>query len=274
MPRPEIRLLKELKEFRECERAESSIWGSPSVSAETMLVIQKFGGAVLGAFVQKKLVGFLCAFLARRRGQIIHWSYLMGILPPFRGHGLGLRLKLGHRDLALCQGIRSICWTYDPLQSRNACLNLTRLGARVEEYAVDCYGRIPSRIERGLPSDRFIVNWRIASKSIERRLAIGRSGGKIPDFPRVNLTGRNGCGFLANREIELGHNEPQLMVEIPPNTDEMRTADLALARCWRSQTRKLFLHYFSKGYHVNNFFTENPGPAISHCFYLLRRIKG
>ncbi len=273
MLRVRIKPLKEPEEFRESERLQKSIWGGLSVSAETMLVTQKFGGTVLGAFISKRLVGFIYAFMGLRRGRTIHWSHLMGILSPFRGQGLGFRLKLAHRDLALRQGIRSICWTYDPLQSRNASLNLSRLDSRVEEYLVDCYGRFPSKIERGLESDRFIVNWRIASESVQRRLTIGKREVRIPDAPRVNQTDRNGSGFLVNRKIELGHNAPQLLVEIPADTDVMRAEDLALAERWRFQTRKIFLHYLSTDYRVESFFTEDADPVGPRCFYLLRRRK-
>lgn len=254
-----------------CQRAQESIWGTLSVSAEVMLITQKFGGVVLGAFVRDRLVGFIIALLARRRGGTIHWSHMMGILPRFRGQGLGLSLKLAHRDLALSQGIKSICWTYDPLQSPNASLNLAKLGARVEEYVVDCYGRFPSIIERGLPSDRFIVNWQIASKNVERFLAGGNPKGEMPDVPRANVTGSNSLGFLLNRKIDLNHRESQLLVEIPANTDLMRAEDPALAKHWRLQTRKLFLHYLSKNYHVERFFTGDMGSAGPRCFYLLRR---
>lgn len=274
MLRPEIRLLKEQEEFRKCEHAQHSIWGTLSVSAEVMMVTQKFGGAVLGAFVGNRLVGFIYALLARRNGQIIHWSHMMGMLPSFRGQGLGLRLKLAHRDLALSQGIKSICWTYDPLQSPNASLNLVKLGARVEEYIVDCYGRFPSIIERGLPSDRFVVNWRIASRSVERSLASRKPKGRIPDVPRVNLTGGNSHGFLVNRKIDLSHRESRLMVEIPANTDLMRAESPALAKRWRLQTREVFLFFLSKSYRVESFFTGNLDSTGPRCFYLLRRNAG
>lgn len=271
MPQAEIRPLKDRKEFLECERAQESIWGGVSVSAEAMLVTQKYGGTVLGAFAQGRMVGFLYALLARRKDQIVHWSHLMGVLPRFRSQGLGFQLKLAHREQALRLGIRSICWTYDPLQSLNASLNLGRLGARVEEYIVDCYGRFPSAIERGLPSDRFVVNWQIATKRIERHLAARKAEDQVPAVPTVNRTGSNARGFLVNRKINFDHREARLLVEIPANTNLMRTEALTHAKRWRTQTREIFLHYLSKGYRVDGFVTENRDDAERRCFYLLRR---
>jgi predicted GNAT superfamily acetyltransferase len=273
MLRAEIRLLEKIEDFKKCETAQTSIWGGLSVAGEVMLVTQKAGGAVLGAFVGGRLVGFIYALLARHKGQIIHWSHMMGIIPGYRNRGLGLRLKLAHRDLALSQGIRSICWTYDPLQSRNASLNLTKLGARVEEYVVDYYGRFHSIIEQGLPSDRFVVNWQVASKSVARLVAGGKSRTELPDVPRVNITGTNSKGFPVNRKIHLRYLSPRLLVAIPSDTDLMRTEALPLAKRWRIQTRTIFLNYLSKGYSVNGFHTESQDTGEPLCFYLLRRNK-
>ena len=271
MLKPEIRIIEKTEELKKCETAQKSIWGGLSVAAEVMLVTQKAGGAVLGAFVRGKLIGFIYALLARRNGQIIHWSHMMGILPEYRSRGLGLQLKLAHRKLALSQGIRSICWTYDPLQSRNASLNLIKLGAHVEEYVVNYYGRFHSSIERGLPSDRFVVNWPIASKTIARHLAGRKDRIEIPDVPKVNLVATNNQGFLVNRKIDFGCRDRKLLVEIPTDTDLMRAKALALARRWRIQTREIFLGYSSKGYSVNGFLNENQNANGLRCFYLLSR---
>src|SRR6516225_11276143 len=163
MARTQIRLLKTLAEFQECERIQKAVWGAVSVASELMLVTQKYGGTVLGAFVDSECVGFVYALLARRHGRLIHWSQQMAVREGFRDLGIGFKMKMAHRQHALQQGLRSICWTYDPLQSRNAVLNLARLGGQVEEYVPDCYGHFPSLIEKELPSDRFVVNWKIAS---------------------------------------------------------------------------------------------------------------
>jgi predicted GNAT superfamily acetyltransferase len=271
MLKPEIRILEKHEDFRKCEAAQKSIWGGLSVASEVMLVTQKAGGTVLGAFVRKELVGFIYALLARRRGHIIHWSHMMGVLPKYRSQGIGLQLKLAHRDFALSQGIKSICWTYDPLQSRNASLNLTKLKARVEEYVEDFYGRFHSIIEQGLPTDRFIVNWLIASTKVERWITAPEGKTGIPIAPAVSITATNSNGFLFNKKIDFGRREPRLRVEIPPNTDLMRTRDLILAKRWRLQTREVFLNYLSRGYHVDGFFTENSEGNDLRCSYILRR---
>jgi predicted GNAT superfamily acetyltransferase len=272
MPRLQIRLLHRLEEFRACERIQKAVWGNVGVGSELLAVTEKYGGVVLGAVVSGRIVGCLYAFLARRHGKLIHWSHIMALEPGHRNQGLGFQMKLAHRRLALEQGIKSICWTFDPLQSRNAALNIARLGARVEEYIPDCYGRFASAIEKSLPSDRFVVNWRIASSAVASRLREGRRPRQYDPsrLPRANETRLNAQGFLENIRIRLNLRAPRLLVEIPMNTDAMRSKDLKLARRWRTDTRKVFQHYFAAGYGVEDFLP--PGPASDgRCNYVLRR---
>jgi predicted GNAT superfamily acetyltransferase len=265
MPEVEIRLLGSLEEFRACEQLQKEVWGTLGVSSELLSVVQKYGGTVLGALVKGRVVGFVSAFLARYHGRLIHWSHMMAVNARYRDQGVGFRMKLAHRKLALQQGIKAICWTYDPLQSRNATLNLRRLGARVVEYIPDCYGHFASVIEKGLPSDRFVVEWRIATRRVERYL---RSNAPPPDasLPRVNETCLAGAGFVENRRIMLHRREPRLLVQIPSNTDAMRVEALPLARRWRMETREIFVRYFKAGYTVEDFL---PPAADRGCFYLL-----
>ncbi len=270
MPQARIRPLQKTEEFRACERIQKAVWGNVGVGSEVMTVTQKYGGAVLGAVVRGRVVGFVYAFLARRRGRLIHWSHMMAVDPRFRDHGLGFRMKLAHRKIALAQGLTSIAWTYDPLQSRNAALNVARLGARVEEYVPECYGRFPSVIEKGLASDRFVVNWHIASKVFERRLRARAAGVECLPLPRVNETQQDAQGFRKNQKISLRLASPRLLVEIPSNTDAMRARALSLARRWRQETRRIFQNYFRAGYRVENFYPPSPATG-GRCYYLLGR---
>jgi len=270
MPRTEIRLLKSFDEFRECERIQKMVWGNLSVGSEVLRVTQKYGGVVLGAWVGRSMVGCIYGFLARRHGKLIHWSHIMAVEPGYRDQGLGFQMKLVHRRLALEQGLKSICWTFDPLQSRNAVLNIARLGARVEEYIPNCYGRFPSRIEKGLPSDRLVVNWQITSPAVERRLREGVPLFHGLSWPRANETRLNAERFLENSKIRLNLRTPRVLVEIPANTDAMRGRALPLARRWRIQTRRIFQRYFRAGYRVEDFLPPDRTTG-GRCFYVLGR---
>jgi predicted GNAT superfamily acetyltransferase len=269
-PKPAIRPLRTLEEYRQCEHVQKEVWGNHAVAAEVLSVTQKYGGAVLGAVVGKKVVGFLYAFLARRHGKLLHWSHMMAVLPPFRDRGLGFRMKLVHRQLALSQGIKTIGWTYDPLQSRNAALNLLRLGAEVEEYIPDYYGQFPSRIERGLPSDRFVVIWRLDSKPVEKRLAVNDHALVWKPAALINETTVDSRGYLANRKLRLRLDKPRLFLEIPYDTDAMRGHAPTLSLKWRMETRRAFQHYLGAGYRVRGFYPR-PAEGGIRCYYLLSR---
>jgi predicted GNAT superfamily acetyltransferase len=271
MARTQIRLLKRWSEFQECERIQKAVWGAVSVASEVMVVSQRYGGLVLGAFVDGKCVGFIYAFLARRRGRLIHWSHQMAVQEGFRDLGIGFKMKMAHRRHALQRGLESICWTYDPLQSRNAVLNISRLGGQVEEYLPDCYGHFPSLIEKGLPTDRFVVDWKIASAGVRRRGLSDPPQLRTDALPSVNPT-RLVREFLENRKLLLNLRQPRLLVEIPTNTDRMRAKVLDLARRWRLETRRVFQHYFSSGYSVVGLVTPTPANS-ERCFYILGRRK-
>lgn len=266
----QIRPLKTGMEFRACEDIQREVWGKPACSSELLSVTQKYGGAVLGAILQGEVAGFLFAFLARRRGRLIHWSHLMAVRPAFRDRGLGWRMKLCHRRLALAQGIRFIGWTFDPLQSRNARLNIHRLGAQIEEYIPNCYGDFPSRIEKGLPSDRLVACWSLASRPVN--LLLRRKDAPRADFssPCINETRSVSGGFRENDRVFWNLSSRHLRLEIPANTDAMRSKNFNLAQKWRMETRKIFRHYFALNYRVTDFLRAFDG-GQERCFYTLSR---
>jgi predicted GNAT superfamily acetyltransferase len=269
MPAVEIRLLNDVAEYRECERIQTQVWGTPGATSEIMSAIQKYGGAVIGAFAGKRLKGFILAFLGQYHGRMIHWSHMMAVEAKCRDQGFGLQMKMVHRQIALARGIKSICWTFDPLQSRNARLNIARLGALPEEYVANCYGRFPSLLEKGLPSDRWVVNWRIASPRVERRLR-----GEHPIFPRglplVNETRPGMQGFPENRKVRLNLTQRRLLVEIPGQTDAMRSQAMPHALRWRMEVRRIFQSYLARGYRVQEFYPPHADTA-GRSLYLLQK---
>lgn len=269
MPQVEIRLLRNLQEYEQCERIQTHAWGAPGVTREVLSVLQKYGGAVIGTVIKGEVVGFVFAFLARYHGQLVHWSHMMAVEPEYRDRGFGVKMKLAQRQVTLRQGLKTICWTFDPLQSRNARLNIARLGARVEEYVADCYGRFPSLLEKGLPSDRWVAKWDLRSPHVERRLR-GEGSPFNPSLPHVNETRSNGQGFPQNRSVRLNLKDRRLLVEVPAQTEAMRSEALPLARKWRLETRRIFQHYLSAGYQVDDFFAPHAATQ-DRCFYLLQK---
>ena len=207
----EIRPLSSHAEFRAAERFQLDVWGFDplEVTPLTELVVaQKHGGLVLGAFDGDRLVGFLFGWIGRHDGKSYHYSRMTGVVPEFRDRGLGLQLKLWQRRWALEQGYDLVCWTFDPLQSRNAHFNLRKLGVVCREYLVNFYGENRSRFNRGLETDRLVAEWWIASPRVLRCV-----GGQSPAADG-------------------------LRIEIPESIDAVKEADLDAARSWRSRVRE------------------------------------
>ena len=85
--------------------------------------------------------------------------------------GMGFALKRAQWQMVRYQGIDRITWTFDPLLSRNAWLNITRLGAVCNTYLRDFYGKMADVLNQGLPTDRFDVDWWVNSQRVNRRLS-------------------------------------------------------------------------------------------------------
>jgi predicted GNAT superfamily acetyltransferase len=97
----------------------------------------------------------------------------LGVLPEYRDSGVGRQLKLQQREDALARGIELIEWTFDPLEIKNAYFNVERLGAIVRRYVRNQYGTTTSHLHSGLPTDRCVAEWWIASPRVKTILGGG-----------------------------------------------------------------------------------------------------
>ena len=178
-----IRSLKTIDEFHAAEDLQRVAWGSDEldiVPLHLLLTAAKNGGVVLGAFAQDQLVGFVFGFLGTsdRYGpeapaavKLKHCSHQLGVLPEWQSRGVGYALKVAQREAVRAQNLRLITWTFDPLESKNAHLNITKLGAVCNTYLRDYYGELHDDLNRGLATDRFQVDWWIAARRTEVRLS-------------------------------------------------------------------------------------------------------
>ena len=177
----ELRRCHGIEEFRACVALQKEVWNftdAELVPLRMFVVADKVGGQVMGAFEGKQMVGFALSVPGTRTGHIYLHSHMLAVRKDHRNGGLGRRLKLMQREDALARGIELIEWTFDPLEIKNAYLNIEKLGAIARRYNINQYGITSSPLQGGLPSDRLIAEWWLKSK----RVAAVLNGEKRPGF--------------------------------------------------------------------------------------------
>ncbi len=173
-----IRRCQGLDELRACVALQKEIWNfsdADLVPLRMFVVAEKVGGQVMGAFVGREMVGFALSVPGARSGHVYLHSHMLAVRQEHRNSGLGRRLKLLQREDALARGIELIEWTFDPLEIKNAYLNIEKLGAIARRYNINQYGITSSPLQGGLPTDRLIAEWWLKSKRVETLLATGKN---------------------------------------------------------------------------------------------------
>jgi predicted GNAT superfamily acetyltransferase len=171
----ELRALTESRQFQEAVELQKTVWGFSDIEllpVRLFVVATKVGGQAFGTFDGNAMVGFLLSIpgLKPGGGSYLH-SHMLGVLAQYRNQGVGRMLKLRQREDALQRGIKLIEWTFDPLELKNAFFNMERLGAIVRRYVENQYGTTTSPLHGGLPTDRCVAEWWLASPHAEAVLA-------------------------------------------------------------------------------------------------------
>jgi predicted GNAT superfamily acetyltransferase len=168
-----------LADFERCVELQLAVWGYSDgdlIPKRVFIVAERIGGQVIGAFDRDVMVGFAMSLPGYREGKPYLHSHMLAVLPEYRNAGLGRRLKLAQRDDALRRGFDLMEWTFDPLEIKNAHLNIARLGAIARRYMPDFYGPSTSPLQGGLPTDRLVAEWWLRSARVRRTL--GELGAK------------------------------------------------------------------------------------------------
>jgi predicted GNAT superfamily acetyltransferase len=303
-----LRIIEDPGEMNAVEELQRFIWpGSETdiVPVHIFRATVRSGGLLIGAFLEETLVGFVFGFPGIYNTpdgpRIKHHSQMLGIHPDFRGRGIGFALKRAQWQMVRQKGIDRITWTYDPLLSRNAWLNITRLGAVCNTYLPDYYGEMRDEINTGISSDRFEVDWWVNSRRVNRRLSRKPrppitlaqcldAGAQTLNPTRVNSMGwvvPEGADYISTLSIsqtswrnsiikqdaidesfvEGTSRQSVLLVEIPAEFQKIKAADRELARIWRNHTQSLFLHLFDIGYLVTDFL--HTSEKIPRSYYVL-----
>lgn len=245
-------------ELRALEDVQVQAWGysDREVLPATMLRIGAHTGAiVLGAYPNGEGApplpfGLAYGFPALRDGQVWHHSHLLALHPEWRSSGAAIALKLAQRERALAQGLTRMTWTFDPLVTRNARLNLGKLGARAVSYHPDWYALGESR-ETAFPADRLMIEWDLTRPHAERPAP-------PPDGERALEALGNSPG-TPRLELE----KAQLLAEVPLSADALpETVRLA----WRLALRSVLGTYLGQGYAATDLARED-----NRAFYVLTR---
>ena len=253
-------------ELADVEALQRIVWPGDDleiVPAHVLLTAAHNGGLVAGAWAGERLAGFVFGFLgfheAEPARRLKHCSHMLGVHPDFRSAGVGYALKMFQREHVLRQRLDLMTWTYDPLLARNARLNIGKLGAVCNTYLPNLYGEMRDGLNAGLPSDRFQVDWWIATDRVAS--CVGQKSAPRPGLADLLSAG----AFLVNPASVLELPEPPdhsawptqlpatVLVEIPVDFLALKAADPAQALRWRLSTRATFLALFDRDYVVTDF---------------------
>jgi predicted GNAT superfamily acetyltransferase len=207
----DLRLLERVDQMVAAADLLGGLWGlagSEPLAPELLRAFAMTGNYVGGAFAGEDLVGVAVAFHSMLDYAELH-SHIAGVQAGLISRSIGFALKQHQRAWALERGIGVIEWTFDPLVARNAAFNIGKLGADVERYLPDFYGRMDDAINVGHPSDRLLVRWRLDAPAVVAA-AVGR-----------------------RRPVDWA--QASAFVAVPPDIESLRRSDPARARQWRQR---------------------------------------
>src|SRR5438132_13706219 len=187
-----IRKCLELDEIRACVALQKEVWNFTDlelVPLRMFVVAEKVGGQVIGAFDGKEIVGFALSIPGARGGHSYLHSHMLAVRKRYRNAGLGRRIKLLQREDAIARGFELIEWTFDPLEIKNAYLNIEKLGIITRRYSVNQYGITTSPLQGGLPTDRLVAEWWLKSKRVENLLRNAERHG-FQDLQTIHVPAR------------------------------------------------------------------------------------
>jgi predicted GNAT superfamily acetyltransferase len=161
---------------------------------------------------------------------------MLAVREAYRNRGIGGDLKLAQRDEALSRGITRMEWTFDPVEIKNAFLNIHKLGAIARAYRENFYGVSSSRLQGGLPTDRLVAEWYL-------------------DSLRVRST-------LEGHPVVVSSLEERITVPASIYRWKTSSADRERALAVLAQNRRKFQDAFSRGLAVVGFERDEEGNGV------------
>jgi chorismate synthase len=253
----EIRPVDRYEDFKACERLQAEAFGYSDLEIVPYQILHSFatsGGIVLGAFDDESgdasgaMIGCVMGYTGLLEdGTPYHRSQRMAITAAQRSRGVGEALKRAQADVARRYGLRLMCWTFDPLRSLNAHLNIHKLGCSVRRYIENAQAASSSPRNGGARIDRLWAEWRLG-ESTEHRVqnTEHRTQNSAPSIVLANEDGVPGM-------VDLATKAEAAVIQVPEDIDAVRARDAGLVQAWRDATRDTFNYYFARGYVVTDY---------------------
>jgi predicted GNAT superfamily acetyltransferase len=275
-----IRDLKSIDDLTQLKEVEKEVWGmtdNDTLPLTLAIACKAAGNIFVGAFEKdknnkEKLVGFAFGFLGREQGQTTLHSHMLAVLDAYRHLDLGKALKLAQRERAMAMGVHEMTWTYDPLQSRNAHFNFSKLGVVSDTYKIDFYGPATSSVLHQNGTDRLWVRWLLNSRRVRDRLAGKNQRAENLDALKLlaPLVRFDPNGKPVRADLAESLSRQRVSIEIPGDILEVERTNMGLAREWRDATRWAFRESLKAGFVAADFSRSirgHQGPGA----YLLQR---
>lgn len=244
-----IRKLETIEEVALIQPLERVVWGMEPIPAHQTYTAVTNGGLLLGAFIEDEIIGFSYSFPGYLNGETYLCSHMLGIHPNYQTRGIGKLLKEKQSEWARDMGYSLMIWTFDPLESRNAYLNFSKLKGICHVYLENCYGEMKDGLNQGLPSDRLRLEWWIKS---ERVLGDWRPTISIYKQPFTLSQSQAGNAEVTFNFDEINDDDAGFEIPVPTNFQAIKKEEPALAIAWRLAIREVFQLLFQKGYAVVN----------------------
>src|SRR5690554_1040188 len=235
----------EMARFRDIDSLFKTVWGLDStgpIPAELVRSMSHGGANVCAAYNSDNALCGAAVMIGSAEDPSVY-SLIAGVLPGVVDRGVGFAIKQHQRAWALARGIDRMVWTFDPLVSRNARFNLSKLGASSSEYIENFYGAMQGQINANDESDRLVTIWQLGSET-----AVSASEGRVPDIQLPDFTAGDVLELGPDGEPVLVASSGALWCRVPEDVVELRQQSPDVAAAWRSCIRSAFSTAFASGH--------------------------
>lgn len=266
-------------DYKACEEIQREVWHSQDIDivpVHLLLAANRTGGILIGAYNNLgDLIGFTFSMLGSLEGKSLYYSHMLAVRVAYRNFDVGYKLKVAQRKEVLKRKISLIASTFDPMQPLNAYFTLGKLGGWANTYEEDFYGETTSLADRGLPTDRMLVQWDLEDSRVSEKLEAGPPRHDIrrelKQKPVINTLSEVAPGMMTSSPVKLNCSADTFLFEIPYNLPEIKSRDLGIALEWQGKMRQVFQHYFKKGYAAADFWVAEQDGHL-RAFYVLEKM--